>query len=204
MLNRTYLLLLLLLLSSCSLFDESGHTTVQGQVVDSITGQAVGPAQVCLFTNRRSSSSSAYGRQGDWRDTDANGSFSFSFEADGDLDYILMASSAHGASGFLSSPPVKGGRKNKSLRVPVEAPAWVRLHLQDVPPRTEALTISVGGFHESFSIVTPMDTVIYRVIVPMESNSVIWALNGLETPPNINRIIFSVAGMDTARIEISY
>ncbi|WP_188557661.1 hypothetical protein [Hymenobacter glacieicola] len=191
--------------ASCSLFDESGKTTVAGQVVDSSTGQAVANAQVRLFANQRSSSSASYSPEGNWRSTDGQGKFSFSFDADADLSYILRASSSRGDTEFQSAPQVTGGRKNKDLRVPVEAVAWVRIHLLDVPPRTDAVNVKVSGFQGSITLHPPLDTVIYRMIKAGPNQVVVWELNGSRVvPATEHRIPYSVAGLDTMRVDIRY
>ncbi|MET4105021.1 hypothetical protein [Hymenobacter sp. UYP22] len=204
---RSGLLGFSLLISSCSLFGTGGHTTAEGVVVDSVTGEPIGQAQVCLFSNKRSSSSSAFNKVGDCHDTDAQGKYSFSFEADEDLEYILRADSKSGYTDFVTAPKLKGGRKNKDIRVPINALAWVAVHLLDVPPRATALNVTVWGFYEPVMIRPPLDTVFYREVPVGDSNIVTWQLNGSVTVPNLNtehRIPFTVKGLDTARIEIRY
>lgn len=198
------LAVLTLLVTSCSLFSEEGRTVIEGQVVDSHTEQAVGPAEVRLHAS--SGSSSAYSPVDEWRATDAQGHFSFSFDADGDQRYILMASSPRGASAYATSPTIKGGRKNKGVRVPVQAPAWVRLHLRDLPPRSDAANISVGGaLDKSFTIAPPLDTVLVQLSWPYTANTIVWQLRGGRTNDNDeHRIPFTVAGMDTVTVDITY
>lgn len=192
-------------LAGCSLFGEGGRTTAEGTVVDSNSGNPIGPAQVSLFTSKRGSASAVLTQAGNWRDTDAQGRFSFSFDADANLDYVVRATSRRGETDYLTAPRLKGGRKNKDVRVPIFSPAWVSVHLVDVPPRTDALSISVGGFPESFTISTPLDTTIVRFIEPGENLWVLWQLNGGQMSSNDERrSYFSVAGMDTARVELRY
>lgn len=192
-------------LAGCSLFDQGGHTTVEGTVVDAATRQPVGPADVRLFTRSRTGSSAALSATGDWRPTNADGTFSFSFEADNDLEYVLRASSRRGDSDYITAPTLKGGHKNKNVQVPVNAPAWVRIHLSDVPPRIDAINIYVWGFRESLTIHPPQDTVIYRIVAPSIQQVVVWQLNGSRTvAPTEHRIPYIVVGMDTARIDIRY
>ncbi|MDU0370140.1 hypothetical protein ACFPAF_07040 [Hymenobacter endophyticus] len=191
--------------SGCSLFDEGGKTIVEGQVVDSATGQAVPNAQVRLFTNRRSGASAAYSPAGDWRSTDGQGKFSFSFEADASNAYILRASSSRGDTEFQSAPSITGGRKNKNLRVSVAAIGWVRIHLLDVPPRTDAVNVSVWGFQEAFTLHPPIDTVVYRALKAGPNQIVLWQLNGSRTEPAIeHRVSYTLAGLDTMHVDIRY
>lgn len=191
--------------SSCSLFDEGGKTTVEGQVVDSTTGQAVASAQVRLFANRRGGSAASYNPVDDWRSTDNQGKFSFSFEADANNAYILRASSSRGDTEFQSAPRVNGGKKNKDLRVPVAAVGWVSIHLLDVPPRTDAVNVAVWGFQEAFTLHPPLDTVIYRMIEADPNQTVVWQLNGSRVVPATEHWIpYAVAGLDTTRVEIRY
>lgn len=191
--------------ASCSLFDEGGRTTVEGQVVDSATGQAVANAQVRLFANRRSGSSASYNPVDDWRSTDNQGKFSFAFESDADNAYILRASSSRGDTEFQNAPRVTGGKKNKGLRVPVAAVAWVRMHLLDVPPRTDAVNVAVWGFQEAFTLHPPLDTVIYRMIEADPNQTVVWQLNGSRVvPATEHRIPYAVAGLDTMRVDMRY
>ncbi|RSK37237.1 hypothetical protein [Hymenobacter metallilatus] len=197
--------LLCCLISGCSLFEESGQTTVEGTVIDSATGQAVGPAQVAVFASRQSSFYSNFTQVGDWRDTDGQGHFSFSFDAQSNRDYIVRASSNRGETDYVSAPKLKGGRKNKNVRVPVVAPAWVAVQLQDAPPRSDAVNIYVWGFAQTVTIRPPLDTVLYRPVPAGDLNVVVWQLNGSRTVPNTEtRIPYNVAGMDTFRIAIRY
>ncbi|WP_149867321.1 hypothetical protein [Solirubrum puertoriconensis] len=183
---------------------QEGQTSAEGVVVDSVTGQAVGPAQVRLYTRAKRGTSAVLTAADRWRDTDAHGRFAFSFEAKSEYEYVVRATSPRGESNYLTPPQLKGGRKNKGLRVPVDAPAWVRIHLRDEPPRTDAVNIVVGGFQQSFIIRPPKDTVIFR-FVPPGDNVVGWQLNGgRTTPAEEHRIRYTVAGMDTARVQIRY
>ncbi|RPD43891.1 carboxypeptidase regulatory-like domain-containing protein [Hymenobacter sediminis] len=191
--------------TSCSLFEESGKTTVEGQVVDSATGQAVANAQVCLFANHRGGSSASYNPAGDWRPTDGEGKFSFSFEAEENNAYILRASSSRGDTEFQSAPRINGGRKNKGVQVPVAAMAWVRIHLLDVPPRTDAVNVAVWGFQDSFTLQPPLDTVIYRLVKASPNQLVLWQINGSRTEPATpHQVSSGVAGLDTMRVDIRY
>lgn len=194
-------------LAGCSLFDYEGRTVVQGQVVDSRTGQAVGPAQVQVMQNKRGGFSSAYTAAGDWLDTDAQGRFDFTFDADDAQNYILMARSARGNSQYAGAPELKGGRKNKGVRVPVDAPAWLRVHLLDVPPHTDALAIRVGGFIGNVTLRTEdaQDTAFVRPVTPDFPNVVVWRLDGGRTADQSeHRISYTVAPLDTALIEVRY
>ena len=197
------LAVLTLLVTSCSLFSEEGRTVIEGQVVDSHTEQAVGPAEVRLHAS--SGSSSAYSPVDEWRATDAQGHFSFSFDADGDQRYILMASSPRGASAYATSPTIKGGRKNKGVRVPVQAPAWVRLHLRDLPPRSDAANVAVwGNIQPSIRIRPPLDSVFVFFTPSNSPGGIVWQLNGSTTDNSEHRIPFTVAGMDTVTVDITY
>lgn len=201
------LALLCMGLTGCSLFDYEGPTVVEGQVVDSRTGQAVGPAQVQLMQNKRGGFSSAYSVAGDWLDTDAQGRFDFRFDADDARNYILMARSARGNSQYIGAPELKGGRKNKDVRVRVDAPAWVRVHLLDVPPRTDALAVRVGGFIGNVTLPTEVaqDTAFVRPVTPDFPNVVVWRLDGGRTADQSeHRMSYTVAPLDTFVVEVRY
>ena len=194
-------------LTGCSLFDYEGQTVVEGQVVDSRTGQAVGPAQVQVMHNKRGGFSSAYSSTGEWLDTDAQGHFAFSFDADDEQNYILMARSTRGNSQYIGAPELKGGRKNKDVQVKVDSPAWLRVHLRDVPPRTDAINIGVGGFFDSVTLrpEDAQDTAFVRQVLPDFPNVVVWQLGGGRTADQSeHRISYTVAPLDTAVIEVRY
>ncbi|MBW3128211.1 carboxypeptidase-like regulatory domain-containing protein [Hymenobacter profundi] len=194
-----------LALAGCSLFEQGGQTTVEGVVVDDVTGQPIGLADVAVLANKHSSSSSAFSQVGDWHPTDAQGRFSFAFEANGETDYVLRADAPRGSTQYLSAPKIKAGRKNKDVRVPLTSIAWMQVHLRDVPPRADALNITVGGFLTSVTIRPPLDTIFYRPVPSGSKNVVVWSLNGSPTVSNAEtRIPYTVAGADTARIEIRY
>ncbi|UPL47979.1 hypothetical protein [Hymenobacter sublimis] len=198
------LLALGLLSSSCSFF-EHGQTTLAGSVVDSVTGQGVGQAQVAVFANPRGGFYSTFTQVGNWRDTDAQGRFAFAFEAESGTDYVIRASSRRGETPYLSAPFVKAGRRNKSLRVPVLAHAWVAIHLRDEGVRSDAVNINVWGFAQSITIRPPLDTLLYWPVPAGDKNVVGWQLNGSRTVSDTQtRIPFTVAGMDTARFDIRY
>lgn len=193
-----------LALAGCSLFEQSGQTTVEGVVVDDVTGQPIALADVAVLANKRSSSSSAFSQVGDWHPTDAQGRFSFAFEANGDTDYVLRADAPRGSTQYLSAPKIKAGRKNKDVRVPLTSISWLQVHLRDVPPRADALNIRLWGFIDPVTILLPQDTIFYRP-VSAGNNVVVWSLNGSPTVSNAEtRIPYTVAGVDTARIEIRY
>ncbi|WP_126546774.1 hypothetical protein [Hymenobacter amundsenii] len=146
---RSYLLsssatLLLLLLSSCG---KEGPTLVSGLVVDKDTDQPVPNAevQVHAFSGGGSSGGGGYGPAlgGPYR-TDADGKFAFTFEADRGKTYRLDAYGPLGHFSVDQGVEVENGRTNRNLRIPVQAPGWVRVRIIDEPPTIGEGMLFVG------------------------------------------------------------
>src|SRR5438128_854962 len=86
------LLLVLLLIggTSCDPFDgEGGKTVVEGQTVDRFSGQAIPDAEIQLY-KQGCGFSSGYFKEGNLHKADGNGNFSFAFDAEKGVSYLLM------------------------------------------------------------------------------------------------------------------
>ncbi|OWP63653.1 hypothetical protein CDA63_07625 [Hymenobacter amundsenii] len=134
-----------LLLSGCT---KQGPTLVSGLVVDKDTDQPVPNAevQVHAFSGGGSSGGGGYGPAlgGPYR-ADADGKFAFTFEADRGKTYRLDAYGPLGHFSVDQGVEVANGRTNRNLRIPVQAPGWVRVRIIDEPPTISEGVLIIGG-----------------------------------------------------------
>ena len=156
-LNQFFFLVALLLsawtIAGCTKEAESGPTTVAGQVLLRGTRQPVTRAPAVQVWGRASGgnavsgSTRAYAPVGPAQPTDAQGQFSFSFEAEAGWDYVLQL--VPGGLGYYvgitQAPALRGGRKNEGIAFFVDPPCWVRVDLVDELPHNQ-VEIFFSGF----------------------------------------------------------
>ncbi|TYZ11399.1 hypothetical protein FY528_06800 [Hymenobacter lutimineralis] len=198
----------LLLAASCGALTESGRTTVEGQVVAYSSGQPLkGVAKVRPYQAKATTLTTYYTAADQWHDTDANGQFSFAFEADGDYDYVLVAESQWGTTAIIEAPKLRGGRKNKQVQVSVRLPAWLKIHLVDAPPYSKNSQLLVWGMGNSDINISPVpsDTVIVKPVYSL-SGQIFWDTLTIYHPQhNADKFEpYSVPEMDTAVVDIHY
>ncbi len=190
----------LALLSGCK--KDSGSTLVAGQVVDSLTGQPVVGTSVQV---EQAGTGGGFTAVGPSYPTDAQGRFSFRFEADAQPTYIVRAGSPLGHfTDRTRAPTLKAGRKNEQVRVPVLAPAWVRLQLVDEPPKSRIQLYIAGysGSSEKFSY--PRDTTFIRTISAQYTKVISWGIideQGVTTQSYQN---INAAALDTVTVRIVF
>jgi hypothetical protein len=196
------LLGLLLLLSACSSTDPiSGPTLVEGQVVDNVNHRPVPGSVVQIYKAGRTGS---YGPVGDPQPTDANGRFSFHFEANAEAVYRVRAGAPLGYfSEFTSS--LTAGRRNTGLLIAMYSPAWVRLQFVDEPPKSRVMIKTQGYDSTGDRLYDPRDTVLIRPTVagfPLNILCVITE-NSVERRTNLD-IQPNPAPLDTVTVRIPF
>ena len=167
-------------LSSCE--KASGPTAVSGLVVDKDTGQPVPQAevQVHAFSSGNGSSGGGYGPAlGGPYLADAQGQFSFSFEASKGKSYRLDAYGPLGHFSVDQGVEVDNGQANRNLRIPVQAPGWVRVRLVDETPTANQGQVIVGGFGNP----------VYSSGLPLKEDEIFVRYIGAHIPSRISWII---------------
>ena len=200
-LKNSYLLLLpALLLSGCA--KDSGSTLVEGQVVVQQTQQPVGNATIFV---ERAGSGGGYALVGQGYPTDADGRFSFHFEATSKAGYILVASAPPGyLTDQVRAPSLRPGRKNQGVIVPVLAPAWVRLQLVDEPPRSR-VSMYVSGYEgDGDRLYFPRDTTFTRILQANFPYKIIWVITNDQGLDSQYSQDVQVAALDTATVRIPF
>ncbi|MDU0369331.1 hypothetical protein ACFPAF_02895 [Hymenobacter endophyticus] len=129
------------LLSACQ--KQDGPTLVEGQVIEMKTNKPVPYATIEVYGQRGSGLHTGYNPSATPQQADANGRFSFQFEAAEGTSYLLKAFSKAGhASKWGQEPNVEEGRKNKNLVIPVAAPAWLKIRVEQRPgPVPDAINV---------------------------------------------------------------
>lgn len=193
---------------------DSGPTTVSGQVVDASGGQAVPrPPQVQLWQRPQSSSGgnllsggTGYVPQGLPQPVDGQGRFSFAFQAESGHEYLLRAAEA--GLGYYTNwalaPPLGGGRKNEGLRVPVTAPAWVRLDLQDELPHNRVWISLWGWGGGGINLAVPRDTSIVVRYAAGRAETVLWEIINEAGSKSRYSKSFTLLPLDTQRVRIAF
>jgi hypothetical protein len=194
--------LLLLLLSACSSNDPiSGPTLVEGQVVESATQRPVPGSFVQIYKTGRAG---GYTAVGDPQPTDANGRFSFHFDADAEAGYRVRAGAPLGYFSELT-PSLTAGRRNTGLLIAMYSPAWVRLQFVDEPPKSRVLIHTQGYEGSGDDLYDPRDTVLIRPLMagfPLNILCVITE-NGVERRNNLV-VQPNPAPLDTVTVRIPF
>jgi hypothetical protein len=203
------LILTLLLAVGCSEREESGLTRVRGQVVLANSNTPVPrPPQVQVWAQATGGMvAGAYTPLGAPYATDAQGQFDFSFPAERGQDYILRA--AEGGLGYYTDwALVRALRKGEEnlVRVPVYAPAWVRLDLVDEPPRSRVWMYFSGFGGGGLTVPYPRDTTLVFPYLtgPGKESFIYWRMTfetGVETH---NQRTFIQPPLDTQRVRIAF
>lgn len=150
-----------LLAGGCRSTDPTtGTTQVAGQVVESQTKRPVANATVQVY---HAGKGGGYVPVGSGYPADATGHFSFSFDADNQYGYLVLASAPPGYfTDFGAAPSLTAGRKNSGVIIPTYAPAWFKLHLVNTSHR-KRYSITIQGYSGSGELIhNPKDTVLIR------------------------------------------
>ncbi|MDB5235338.1 MAG: hypothetical protein JWR44_2331 [Hymenobacter sp.] len=147
-------------LGGCGNDPTTGSTLVEGQAVAGPGSQPVAGAAVQVY---QSGGGRGYGEVGDPVAADAQGRFSFRFDATSTSGYIVMASTPLGhRTNWGLAPKLTAGRKNTGLVIPMYAPAWVRFQLVDVPPQNRVSIFFSGYEGNGDRLNYPRDTAVIR------------------------------------------
>ena len=190
------------LLSGCTNTDPTtGSTLVEGQVVEMQSLQPVAGAGVQVYQAGRGG---GYATVGIPYTADAQGRFSFHFEATSPSSYLVRASAPPSyTTDWGLAPSLTAGRKNTGLVIPMYAPAWVRLQLVDEPPKSR-VSMFISGYEGSGDRLNyPHDTTLIRPSLAGFPKKIIWVITrqGIDTQyeqdvrPN---------ALDTVTVHISF
>lgn len=194
----------LLLLPSCrKTADEP--TLVEGQVVVAGTNQPVAQAQVQVWAQRGAGLSSGYEPVGSSYSSDAQGHFAFAVEPQANRNYVLRAEKQPGYSTeWGAHVPVLLGRRNRAVRLPVQAPAWVRLLLVDEAP-TNRVTLYVSGIGGSgYTLRAPRDTSLVFLYAANREAFLYWRLTPERLPEVTGQRTFTLHPLDTLTVRVAF
>ena len=195
-------LICLWLLAGCTSTDPTmGTTQVAGQVVQRQSRKPVGNGIVQVYL---SSSAGGYRPVGASQACDAQGRFSFNFDAQKTGGYLLLAQAPPGyRTDWADAPELTAGRRNAGLVVPVLAPAWVRLVLVDEPPKSRA-SIHIQGYEGSGqTLVYPRDTILIRPLLADFKTRMYWFITEQGQQRNLHQDI-QPAALDTVTVRIAF
>jgi hypothetical protein len=180
----------------------TGITQVEGTVTNNSNGQAVGGSAVQIY---HASTGGGYVPVGTSYPTDAQGRFSFQFEADSKSGYLVRATAPLGYStDWAVAPSLTAGRKNSGLVIPMMAPAWVRLKLVDVAPKNR-VSIHISGYSgPGDQLNYPRDTTLIRPMWAGYAGKIIWVIRDVTNTPTQYSQDVKLAPLDTLTIPIAF
>ena len=190
------------LLASCTNRDPTtGTTTVMGQVVESQSRKPVGNGTVQVWLTGKGG---GYGMVGSAYPCDAQGKFTFAFEAQRTSGYLLKAQAPPGyITDWLQAPSLTAGRQNTPVVVPVLAPAWLRLALVDEPPKSR-VTIEISEYSGSGETLSyPRDTVLIRPILANFKTGLLWSIND-QGQEKATTLYLQPGSLDTVTVRIAF
>ncbi|AMJ66390.1 hypothetical protein [Hymenobacter sp. PAMC 26628] len=198
------------LLGGCALGPDKsqGPTTAAGQVVEMGTNKPLPNAQVQVWAFRGGGvggSGGGFAALGAPHLADAQGRFAFGFDAEEGGSYRLRA---FRDPGYLTNwgydVGVSNGQENNDLRVPVQAPAWVRIQLVDEPPKNR-ISIYISGYEGNGERIShPRDTALIRPCIAGLTKSINWFITndkGLETSAHQD---VDLKALDTLTVRIPF
>jgi hypothetical protein len=197
-------------LAGCSNTDgTTGLTQVSGQVL-TYRGRQPVPGAVVEVVDAHGGGNTAIGVE---TVADSAGRFSLRFEAKKESGYALMAYTdiGHYTPSALAEL-VTSGRRNTDLVVPVNAPAWVRIHVVDELPRNQVIFFmqryggggNPGG--QSDRLVFPRDTFLVRSLLAEDPTSgPAWWINDQGTGVETHGIQYlNIPPLDTVDLRIAF
>lgn len=198
------LLAALALLAGCQ--KDAGQTTISGQVVERTTGQPVAGTRVQLQALPSAGAYGGFQPVGEPQPTDALGRFSFAAQPPGGM-LIVMASSPLGYYSIYGEvPEIRPGRRNDNLRLPVQAPAWLRFRFIDELPKSR-VWIFVGGYSSSANNVRltfPRDTVVLRPVEAWSKSRVTWEILDMQAVKRQYSQDINIPALDTLTVDIRF
>lgn len=193
---------LLALLGACSSNDPTtGTTKVKGQVVESQSRKPVGNGTVQVWLAGKGG---GYGAVGQAYACNAQGRFSFDFDAESKNGYLLKAEAPPGyITDWAVAPELTAGRNNKDVIVPVLAPAWVRFTLVDEPPKSQVI-IHIQGYEGSGETLRyPQDTILIRPLLADFKTGLLWSVNDNGSEKASNTYV-QPSALDTVTVRIAF
>ncbi|WP_375416927.1 hypothetical protein [uncultured Hymenobacter sp.] len=191
----------LFLLGACNDDPTTGRTSVAGQVVQQQSRQPVGAGSVQVYLASRGG---GYRPVGSPYPCDAQGKFSFDFDAEQQNGYLLTAEAPPGyITDWALAPQLTAGRQNKDVLVPVLAPAWVRLVLVDELPKSRA-TVYLSGYDGPGDVLSyPRDTILIRPALADFPRKIIWGINETGIIQQYSQDV-KLAPLDTVTVRIAF
>jgi hypothetical protein len=192
---------LLSLLTSCQ-DPTTGITQVEGKVINKYNGQRVAGSSVQVY---HASSGGGYVQVGPAYPTDAQGQFSFQFDATSKSGYLVKAYTPLGHfTDWAVAPSLTAGRKHTGLVIPMMAPAWVRLQIVDAPPKNR-VSMHISGYEgPGDQLNYPRDTTLLRPMVAGFATTIIWVIRDDKGSPTQYSQDAKVAPLDTLTIPITF
>ena len=188
-------------LTACNDDPTTGTTRVEGQVVQRQSRQPVGNGTVQVWL---AGNGGGYGQVGAPQPCDAQGRFSFAFDATSEAGYVLKAQAPPGyLTDWADAPALTAGRKNTGLTVPVLAPAWVRLILVDEPPKTSAMVYLSGYDGPGDVLNRPRDTTLIRPVLAAFQRKIIWGINETGVIKQYSQDV-KLTALDTVTVRIRF
>lgn len=199
---QIFALIAFALLAGCQKDPTTGTTEVSGQIVESLSKQPVGGGTVQVY---HSSTGGGYVPVGSPYPADAQGRFSFHFEADSKTGYVLLAQAPPGYfTPFYAAPDLTAGRQNQNLVVPMLAPAWVKLQLVDVPPKSRVYIHASGYEGPGDQLYYPRDTTLVRPVLAGFSGKIIWVITNEQGIDTQYSQAVQVGALDTVKVYIPF
>ena len=187
--------------AGCNDDPTTGPTQVEGVVVQRQSRKPVGNGTVQVWLAGKGG---GYGPVGGPQPCDAQGRFSFAFDATSEAGYVLKAQAPPGyLTDWADAPALTAGRKNTGLTVPVLAPAWVRLILVDEPPKTNAMVYLSGYDGPGDVLNRPRDTTLIRPVLAAFQRKIIWGINETGVIKQYSQDV-KLTALDTVTVRIRF
>ena len=204
--KNLWVLLLLAGLWGCKRLD--GDTLCEGTVVDKHTNARVAYATVAVSEPGSSGGLGGGYTVKEEHQADASGNFSFQINSESE-GMLLQAYTSQGYyTPFQEGIRLRGGKNNKKLVLPAQAPAWLRVHIVDQAPRDTAV-IGLFGFAPT-STGTGRITGDTTLIIPTQGNTttrVQWKINYFNRyahPLEYGDQTMYCSGLDTTTLQVTY
>lgn len=182
-----------------------GPTTVEGQVVVEANNRPLAGGQVQVWQQSGAGLSGGYTPTGDPHAADAQGRFSFALNAQPHTSYILRASRAPGyVTNWGHQLYLQNGRKNATLRLPVQAPAWIRLHLVDEGPKSQVRMFFSGFGGGGYTLTYPRDTSLVFSYQAETPAFLYWRITPDRLPEVTGQRLIALAPLDTMTVRVPF
>jgi hypothetical protein len=179
----------------------SGPTTVEGQIVDAVTGKPIYPCWAFLMQEDKDFT--AWGRkQINQMQVDVEGRFSFSFDANEENYYTVCGgeSKYYFTAGSLCETIKKGGNSS-NVKVKLNPKSYVKFSVINQGTKDYA-DIYLNGNYKLELMNLNKDTVVYDE-VPSRQNEIVWVVrkNGVDEK-KVETV--SSLPLDTVTVTVAY